>query len=187
MEKYTPHTSHEHPTIMVSFIRDQMFILTPFSLLLLLVHIFITIIIFRHFYNVFLHPLARFPGPKLFASSVLPICWLRLTGRSVKAITALHARYGQVVRIGPSELSYTDPKAWKHIYGSKYETSIGEQMPKQGEFYDEIGASSGGSHSLFSEPDDAEHSRKRKIFGRAFSNKASAEQEGISNYFTKVP
>ncbi|KAH8666581.1 cytochrome P450 [Xylariales sp. PMI_506] len=60
-------------------------------------------------YNIFFHPLRRYPGPLLHRASKLP--WA-LQQR-------LHERYGPVVRIAPGHLSFTDPRAWRDIYGHR--------------------------------------------------------------------
>ncbi|RYP01238.1 hypothetical protein DL765_010869 [Monosporascus sp. GIB2] len=56
-------------------------------------------------YNVFLHPLAKIPGPRLMAASVLPMGWARTQGRAPYKLAELHERYGPVVRVGPNEVS----------------------------------------------------------------------------------
>ncbi|KAH9883455.1 trichodiene oxygenase [Xylariomycetidae sp. FL2044] len=54
------------------------------------------------FYRAFLHPLARFPGPKLAAVSLL--------------IAELHREYGPILRISPHELHVSDPAFFDVIY-----------------------------------------------------------------------
>lgn len=68
-------------------------------------------------YNVFFHPLSRFPGPTWGRFTRIPF-WIKgLKGTQVYFIHSLHEKYGSVVRIAPDELSYTDAQAWKDIYG----------------------------------------------------------------------
>lgn len=54
-------------------------------------------------YNVYFHPLSKFPGPKLAAASgqVFLIKWMR--GFHTDYTIAAHERYGPVVRIGPGQ------------------------------------------------------------------------------------
>jgi len=134
-------------------------------------------LVLKPLYDVYLHPLSAYPGPKLYAASILPICWSRMTGQSIRKITAAHAKYGPVVRIAPSELSFTSPEAWKHIYGHRNETSIGRQMPKDPAFYDVNGAD--GPRNVDNEIHDGKHAKQRKIFSHAFSDRALRDQEGL--------
>jgi hypothetical protein len=36
-----------------------------------------------------------------------------------RQMKAIHDRYGDIVRIAPNELSFTDVRAWKDIYGNR--------------------------------------------------------------------
>lgn len=68
------------------------------------------------FYNLFLHPLRRFPGARLSRATVLPKLYFLSRGKLIYHIQDLHKRYGPVVRIAPNELSFTDPQAWEDIF-----------------------------------------------------------------------
>lgn len=70
-------------------------------------------------YNLFFHPLHRFPGPKSAAFSYIPKIRAALTGDGVFWIVDLHLRYGEVVRVSPNELSFSGADAWKDVYGHK--------------------------------------------------------------------
>jgi len=64
------------------------------------------------------HPLYRFPGPKLAASSYWYEAyydWWRL-GRYGKVIGRMHEQYGPIVRINPDELHCSDPAFTDEIY-----------------------------------------------------------------------
>lgn len=78
------------------------------SLLLLLVLRFIGYAL----YNVTLHPLASYPGPKSAAASYIPQFIARGKG-NITYVKKLHDQYGSVVRIAPNELSFTNPQAWR--------------------------------------------------------------------------
>jgi hypothetical protein len=65
-----------------------------------------------------LHPLSRFPGPKVAAASYFYEAyhdWWR-NGRYGKVIASMHERYGPVVRINPDELHCSDPAFTDEIY-----------------------------------------------------------------------
>lgn len=68
------------------------------------------------FYNLFLHPLRKFPGPIYNRASVISKLYFLSRGKLIYHIEDLHKRYGPVVRIAPNELSFTDPQAWEDIF-----------------------------------------------------------------------
>ncbi len=71
------------------------------------------------FYNVSpLHPLARFPGPKIAAATYLYEAYYDwwLGGRYGKVIARMHEQYGPIVRINPDELHCSDPAFTDEIY-----------------------------------------------------------------------
>ncbi|KAF2219772.1 monooxygenase [Elsinoe ampelina] len=124
----------------------------------------------RVIYNVFLHPLRRYPGPPLWAASRLPWCYYQYRGRLPIQILELHKRYGHVVRISPNELSYTDASAWKTIYGNRR-----EEMPKDPVF--RLHTPTGAQNILVA--DRETHTRQRRLLSHAFSESALREQEPI--------
>jgi cytochrome P450 len=76
-------------------------------------------------YNIYLHPLRNYPGPKLWAATRLTWAHAMQSGDYHRTLHKLHAQYGAVVRIAPDELSFTDAEAWKDIYGNP-------KIPKSG-------------------------------------------------------
>jgi hypothetical protein len=51
--------------------------------------------VFAHaIYNIYFHPLAKFPGPKLAVVSNIFYARTVVSGNSVKIMTALHEKYG---------------------------------------------------------------------------------------------
>ncbi|KAL2255906.1 hypothetical protein VTK26DRAFT_2501 [Humicola hyalothermophila] len=71
------------------------------------------------FYNLFLHPLRRYPGPLLMRATRWGYCARAMRGTLPFDVLALHKRYGPVVRIAPDELAFADPQAWKDIMGHR--------------------------------------------------------------------
>lgn len=71
------------------------------------------------FYDVYLGPMSKFPGPKLWAATALPYTIKLWRGEEALAKHALHDKYGPVVRVSPAELSYCNGSAWKDIYGHR--------------------------------------------------------------------
>lgn len=67
-------------------------------------------------YNLYFHPLARFPGPSVWCALRLPFLKTILSGKLPYAVKAYHDQYGPVVRVAPDELSFNDSAAWRDIY-----------------------------------------------------------------------
>jgi hypothetical protein len=70
-------------------------------------------------YNLFFHPLARFPGPLIHRITRLAFVYKFLRGTLPYDILPMHEKYGPVVRIAPSELSSACADAGKDIYGHR--------------------------------------------------------------------
>ncbi|KAI1657391.1 cytochrome P450 [Daldinia decipiens] len=125
-------------------------------------------------YNVFFHPLAPIPGPKLYAISPLPISWSRAQGRSPYKFAELHEKYGPIVRVGPDEVSCAGPTSFKDLYGPRYGkggplTRDSRATPLKEKF---------GAVGMF-QAGVQEHARIRRQLNPAFSEKASREQEPL--------
>lgn len=125
-----------------------------------------------YIYCVYFHPLSRLPGPKLWAASNIPYIRSWIGGRYAYKMKELHDRYGKVVRVGPSRVSFNSAASAKDIYG--HNTGARKQFLKTN-FY----ASSPGPENIASSIDPAEHSKMRKPFSHAFSAKALSDQEDI--------
>ncbi|KAL4866519.1 hypothetical protein BDV12DRAFT_210446 [Aspergillus spectabilis] len=70
-------------------------------------------------YNLFFHPLSRFPGPRSHAISRIPYLYRAVMGTLPFDMLEFHKRYGDVVRIAPDELASAHPDAWKEIQGHR--------------------------------------------------------------------
>lgn len=125
-------------------------------------------------FNLYFHPLRKIPGPKIFAGSRLPYVYSALSGHLATDFRALHERYGPVVRTAPNEISFTEPTAWKTIYGQRLS---GYARFKKN--YDTFHQNQSDlAHSLFISG-DADHLRMRKVLAHAFSERSLREQEPI--------
>ncbi|KAH7026790.1 isotrichodermin C-15 hydroxylase [Macrophomina phaseolina] len=122
-------------------------------------------------YNVFLHPLRKYPGPTLAAATSFPFFWRRLRGDLVPWYTQLHKQYGSVVRVAPNQLSYTTAEAWKDIYGHKTSSGRGN-LPRDLRYY---GKPSISDDSII-HANDLNHSRIRRLVSHAFSDRALSAQ-----------
>lgn len=128
-------------------------------------------------YNVYFHPLSKFPGPKLAAATPLPFVRRLLNGRWVEWTNELHTTYGEVVRIHPDELSFVGASAWRDIFTGR------PQLPKP--IVGVIGTSN-GVQSIASTDNFEDHARYRRIIGNALSDRALREQEYILKTYTDL-
>ncbi|KAF9879039.1 hypothetical protein CkaCkLH20_03272 [Colletotrichum karsti] len=96
-----------------------------------------TYIIIRGFYLFWLHPLAKYPGPKLAAISNVWYSFHWLSGRYPWTLERQFYIYGDVVRIAPNELAFRSPQAYRDIYGSTHkgrETFVKTDIQDYSEF-----------------------------------------------------
>ncbi|KAI1332363.1 cytochrome P450 monooxygenase-like protein [Xylariaceae sp. FL0255] len=113
-------------------------------------------------YRAFLHRLNQFPGPFLARLSNFYI-----TARAMKKlhlfeeIQKLHNEYGDYVRIGPSEISISDPKAVTALYS-------GPSPVTKGPWYTLLEPRT----PLFMACDKDEHTRRRRVWDHGFSTQA---------------
>lgn len=74
---------------------------------------YITSRLFTALYNITIHPLCIYPGPKFRSAFHFPTHYEACNGNSAANIKALHDKYGPVVRISPNQLSYASSQAWR--------------------------------------------------------------------------
>ncbi|KAF2680430.1 cytochrome P450 [Lentithecium fluviatile CBS 122367] len=97
--------------------------------------IIILLVACRFVYNLYLHPLSKFPGPAYLASLDIPLSFLQLKGTSQYTLRTAHQKYGSVVHIAPRTLSFINPSAWNDIYGFRNGRAA---LPKDPEFYNDM-------------------------------------------------
>ncbi|KAI0180600.1 cytochrome P450 [Hypoxylon sp. FL1284] len=127
------------------------------------------------FYNLYLHPLSRIPGPPLWIAFPVTRALGRVRGRDDFRIRAAHERYGDAVRIGPDQVSFIDPRAWKDIHGHGH-ADFPKWLPK-GMPMDPKKIISAGA---------ADHFRYRRAMLPAFSDKALAQQEPLIKVYVDL-
>lgn len=124
-------------------------------------------------YKVYFHPLSKYPGPKFAAASRIPTAWHMVRGNNIRWVASLHKKYGDVVRTGPDELSYINAQGWKDIYGHRIRGKA--LFPKNPRFFPKPPNGVDSLVAANAEP----HTRARRIFSHAFSDKALREQEPL--------
>ncbi|KAF2246979.1 cytochrome P450 [Trematosphaeria pertusa] len=124
-------------------------------------------------YNIYFHPLSKYPGPKRWAATRLSYIFSLWSGWLHRDVRDLHTRYGDIVRIAPDELSFARPEAWQDIYTNQ----PGRQaFPKSAIWH---GAAKGRPPSVLNAIDIKLHSRFRRAMDPALNEKAVRMQEPI--------
>ena len=82
------------------------------------------------FYRIAIHPLSKYPGPKLWCISWIPYAYYTIRGFLPHKIAEFHKKFGPVIRIAPSQLSYITEDAWSDIYGKKHGVKPLQKDPK---------------------------------------------------------
>ncbi|KAF8258325.1 cytochrome P450 [Lactarius quietus] len=115
-----------------------------------------------------IHPLAKYPGPVLAKTSKLWSSYLSATGEMHRHFKSLHDHYGDVVRVGPNELSIRDASLIHPILGQG-------GLPKVHVRWE----GREGPPMLVAQSDPVLHMEQRKPWTRAFSSAAMKEYEII--------
>ncbi|RDI80739.1 hypothetical protein Vi05172_g9168 [Venturia inaequalis] len=123
-------------------------------------------------YNVFFHPLRKYPGPMIAAATPLYYAYSVMKGRQASHNSALHAKYGEVVRVKPNELSFISESVWKDVYMNR------QGQPQMEKARRDHFLPHPGIFNITNAPDDV-HSRQRRAVSHAFSEKALREQEPL--------
>ncbi|KAK2767554.1 hypothetical protein FQN54_003712 [Arachnomyces sp. PD_36] len=118
-------------------------------------------------YNIYFHPLAKVPGPKLWAASRVFHELSMGRGRLHKDILALHEKYGDAVRVAPTYVSFIHPDAWNPIMNRK----PGQPMLQRDRLRLSDSCRVNGAPEILT-ADDATHSRHRRMLAHAFSDRA---------------
>jgi cytochrome P450 len=116
----------------------------------------------RAVYRIYFHPLSRYPGSKVAATSAAWYEWywnFHLPGQLLFEIERQHQKYGPVIRVGPNDLHIHDPDVIQDV------TNVGSKFVKDAKLYNFItfpGTSIG-------ETDPTAHRIRRQVLTPAFS------------------
>ncbi|KFA77429.1 hypothetical protein S40288_03084 [Stachybotrys chartarum IBT 40288] len=130
-------------------------------------------------YNLFFHPLRSYPGPWYAKASIVWFFYRTILGNYTHAVHQLHLKYGAVVRIAPNELAYTDPQAWKDIYGHR--NGIPENAKDPSQIISEDPA-----HPTIIDATREHHSKIRRLISNGFSDKSMRQQENVLASYVKL-
>lgn len=126
-------------------------------------------------YRAAFHRLNRFPGPFLARLSNVYVTSLSVRKFHLfEEVQELHAKYGDIVRIGPSEISVADPKAYNLIHSN--------QSPcEKGPWYNILHP----VQSLHMIRDRKTHAHRRKTWDKGLGSKALRDYEPRVEQFTQ--
>ncbi|KAJ5159396.1 uncharacterized protein N7482_006400 [Penicillium canariense] len=140
----------------------------------------ITSLLCRIVYNLFFHPLAKYPGPRLRAASTIPFMYALVIGQHHEVVVNMHKEYGTVVRIAPNKLSYITGQAWQDINGHRKRTE--PEMPRDDKWFTR---NPNGPDMVYCSRE--EHRRYRGLFAGGFSDRSLRSQEPlIGGYVTSL-
>ncbi|PWN52777.1 cytochrome P450 [Violaceomyces palustris] len=122
-------------------------------------------------YRLFLHRACKFPGPASLALSKWAFVPSDAVGQRPQKTDELHKQYGDIVRVGPREISINDPTALPAIMGFSAPTIKGPW------YYVAHTDNHPRSCSLHTCIDPALRKLRRKIWDPAFSIRALQEYE----------
>ncbi|PVH86386.1 cytochrome P450 [Cadophora sp. DSE1049] len=134
-------------------------------------------------YNVYFHPLRRFPGPFWWKASRIPWAWHSFHGSLTSRLCELQREYRDVVRVCPDELHFFTSQAWNDIYGRQAPNGNGNLKKTLGKRRAEVN----GTPSIVAAVNDQDHRRMRRLLSHAFSEKAlTAQVPLINSYVDKL-
>ncbi|POR36963.1 Isotrichodermin C-15 hydroxylase [Tolypocladium paradoxum] len=118
-------------------------------------------------YRIFLHPLAKYPGPLVAKITDAYQLYHAYKGDRHLEFWRMHQKYGKVVRFGPNSVSFNSSTALKEIYGFRANV-------RKAEFYNAFVHPAANTHNT---RDKEVHARKRRVLSHAFSESAMKEMQ----------
>lgn len=122
-------------------------------------------------YNLYLHPLAKYPGPLVWRATRLGFVNSLVRGNLVQDVQKIHEKYGDIVRLAPNELSFAREEAWRDVFAVRpgHKPFLKNQV---------FWKPPPGSPQVFaSTADTVKHARQRKLMDKAFTEGALNSQE----------
>ncbi|KAL6855352.1 hypothetical protein ACO1O0_006493 [Amphichorda felina] len=136
------------------------------------------------FYNLYLHPLAGFPGPKFGAATHLyEFYWSVVRdGEFIWEIERMHQKYGPIIRITPREIHISDPSFYNEIYAGNNKRVDGDYR---------FTRSTGVTQSMFSAIEHDLHTARRSPLTKFFSKRSINNiqpiiQDKVERYIKKL-
>ncbi|KAM0541843.1 hypothetical protein ACHAO7_010255 [Fusarium culmorum] len=126
--------------------------------------------LFWAIYNLFFHPLSKFPGPRLWAVSTIPYIRNFKAGECHFTILEMHKKYGPIVRVGPNDLSLNHPDGMKALRGHR-KSGTGENSKEP------ISTSLSADNIIGANREN--HQRYRRSLAHGFSQHSMMAQQPI--------
>ncbi|KAF2787551.1 cytochrome P450 [Melanomma pulvis-pyrius CBS 109.77] len=144
-----------------------------FSVLLKASGVFAVYLVGTWLYNLYLHPLAKYPGPVFWRASRLGYMKSLWSGWLHRDVKDLHRQYGDIIRIAPNELSFARTDAFHDIYSNR---GAAPAFPKSLVWHDK---QPGRPMSVLNAIDPKVHARFRRAIDPGFTERAVLTQESI--------
>ncbi|KAH8731789.1 cytochrome P450, partial [Phaeosphaeriaceae sp. PMI808] len=119
-------------------------------------------------YRLYVSPLKAIPGPRLNALTSIPhdIVWIK--GSRHVYLENLHNKYGPIVRVAPTEVSFIDSSIWRDVFGFLKNDAECEKSDKQ--------QRNNGATGIL-DANRMNHRRVRRLISHAFSDQSLRLQE----------
>ncbi|KAJ1337314.1 aspirochlorine biosynthesis cytochrome P450 monooxygenase [Microdochium nivale] len=129
-------------------------------------------------YNIYFHPLRKYPGPTSWIATPFYYAMLQLRGTCPQDTAKMHRKYGPIVRISANELSFTYPGAWKDIFGHRKADQ--PEMKKDPRFF------AGLKEQDLINSDRDYHMYLRKLLANGFSDSSLRQQEPLVKSYLDI-
>ncbi|RVX69875.1 hypothetical protein B0A52_05709 [Exophiala mesophila] len=124
--------------------------------------------VFLIYSRLYISPLKVIPGPLLEAVTSIPHDLACIKGVNHEYLEKLHDKYGPIVRISPTEVSFIDSSIWRDVYGFRKNDAECEKS-------DVIDRVNGVTGIL--DANRMDHRRYRRLLSHAFSEQSLRQQE----------
>lgn len=116
-------------------------------------------------YRLFFHRLRAFPGPPVAKLTKLYGLYMSTTSHYTDSLVALHEKYGEIVRVGPNELSIANAEVLSAAHGA-------QSKCRKGTIYTSLHYK--GVHNVATISDKGLHRTRRRVWDQAFSTKGES-------------